>query len=61
MHNSYCCGIAEYIAFFIYIAFYAFGDLLFVNREDAIERLKKSREKRPLSNAEGLAQRKSFL
>ena len=41
--------------------FYAFGDLLFVSREDAIERLKKSRQKMPLSIAERLAQRKPFL
>ena len=32
----------------------AFGDLLFVNREDANKRLKKSKQKMPLSCAEGL-------
>ena len=37
-----------------FVAFDAFGDLLFVNREDANKRLKKSRQKMPLSCAEGL-------
>ena len=37
-----------------WVAFDAFGDLLFVNREDATKRLKKSRQKMPLSCAEGL-------
>ena len=36
----------------------ACGDLLFVTREDANERLKKSRQKMPPSNAGRLAQRK---
>ena len=43
MYNFYFCGTAKYIAFFVYIALHAFGDLLFVTREDAVERLKKSR------------------
>ena len=49
------------IEFFYYFSFHAFGDLLFVTREDANERLKKSRQKMPPSNAGRLAQRKSFL
>ena len=48
-------------AFLDIFLYHAFGDLLFVIREDALERLKKSKQKMPLSNAEGLAQRKSFL
>ncbi len=37
-----------------WVASDAFGDLLFVNREDANKRLKKSKQKMPLSCAEGL-------
>ena len=44
-----------------WVASDAFGDLLFVNREDANKRLKKSKQKMPLSCAEGLAQRKALL
>ncbi len=77
VHNS-CVVVKRPIKLFYNFSFHACGyampaacgDLLFVTREDAIERLKKSRRagyncdsssKMPPSNAGRLAQRKPFV